>query len=141
MAVVIEKSILLTFDEMRIMLYGMGVSEIDGVYMPEKNFCESEIISTLHHLSEAGFIEAGEDKFHIRKDVRSILEIVAAPEWTDIWKPVGDEGPAFFLYFTDGSVVASERFWRKKDTLRLTLFKRDEFERWREEYMNDYCGN
>ena len=30
-AEVIEKGILLTFDEIRILLYGMGVAEIDGV--------------------------------------------------------------------------------------------------------------
>lgn len=138
---VIEKGILLTFDEMRILLYGMGVSEIEGVYMPEKSFSEKEVISALHHLAESGFIEAGDEKFLIRKDVKLLLEVVAEPEWTDIWKPQGEEKPAFFLYFARGKVVVSERFWRKKETLRLTMFCIEDFDIWREEYMNDYCGN
>ena len=61
-AEVIEKGILLTFDEIRILLYGMGVSEIDGVYMPEKAFTEEEILSAMQHLSASGLIEAGDEK-------------------------------------------------------------------------------
>ena len=34
MAQVIEKGIFLTFDEIKILLFNMGVSEIEGVYMP-----------------------------------------------------------------------------------------------------------
>ena len=140
-AEVIEKGILLTFDEIRILLYGMGVSEIDGVYMPEKAFTEEEFLLAMQHLSASGLIEAGDEKFLIREDIRSLLEIVSSPEWTDIWKPLGEEGPAYFLYFSESRIVVSERFWRKKDTLRLTVFEREEFDRWREEYINDYCGD
>ena len=139
MTEIIEKGILLTFDEMRILLYAMDVSCIEGIYMPEKKFSESDIISAMHHLSEAGFIAAGEEKFLIREDIRSLLEIVAAPEWTDIWKPAGAEGPAFFLYFSGDRTVVSEQFFRRKNTLRLTLFEREAFNRWREEWTDDYC--
>lgn len=135
---VIEKGILLTFDEIRILLYGMGVSQIEGIYMPEKIFCEEEVISAMHHLVEAGFVEAGEEKFLIRKDVRFLLGMMAAPEWTDIWTPSNDGGPAFFLYGKGEHVAVSERFWRKKDMLKLSVFDRESFEKWREEFTDDY---
>lgn len=138
---VIEKGIFLTFDEIKILLYGMGVSKIEGIYMPEKIFSEEEIISTMHHLSEVGFIEAGEEKFLIREDVKLLLEIIAAPEWTDIWEPCNEEGPAFFLYGRGEQVVVSERFWRKKNTLKLLMFGKDAFEKWREELTDDYRGD
>lgn len=133
-AKVIEKGILLTFDEIKILLYGMGVSRVEGVYMPEKIFCEAEIISAMHHLAEAGFIEAGEKKFLIREDIRLLLEIMSVPVWTDIWSPYGEEGPVFFLYGKGKRIVVSEKFWRKKDTLRLCMFESDAFEKWREEF-------
>lgn len=140
-AEIIEKGVLLTFDEIRILLYGMGVSEINGVYMPEKEFTGEEVLAAIQHLSASGLIKAGEEKFLIREDIRKLLEIVSFPEWTDIWKPRGEEGPAYFLYFSEDRIVVSERFWRRKDTLRLTGFEREEFERWREEYSSDYRGD
>lgn len=135
---VIENGILLTFDEIRVLLYGMGVSQIEGIYMPEKVFCESEILEVLKHLSDVGFIEAGEEKFLIREDVRAILEVMASPERTDIWRPRGEEGPAFFLYRKGTQVAASEMFLRKKDMLRLSLMEAEAFETWREEWTDDH---
>ncbi len=140
-AEIIEKGIFLTFDEIRILLYGMGVAEIDGVYMPEKNFRKEEIITAIHHLSEAGFIRAGDEKFYIREDIRELLEIMAEPERTEIWRPSGQTGPAFFLYIKGERVVVSEKFWRKHDTLKLKVFEKEVFKKWREEYMDDYCGD
>ncbi|MCB6415384.1 hypothetical protein LI221_09970 [Faecalimonas umbilicata] len=137
-AEVIEKGILLTFDELRILLYGMGVREIEGIYMPEKTFQKEEILFAMHHMAEAGFIEAGEEKFRVREDVRTLLETMAYPEQTEIFHPGGSEGPAFFLYEKEETVVVSQQFFQKKDTLRLSVFGRKEFEQWREEIVNDY---
>lgn len=136
----IEKGLLLTYDEIRILFYGMGVAQIEGVYMPEKLFTEEEILLAMHHMSKSGFIEAGSEKFRIREDVREVLEVMASPEWTDIWRPHGDEGPSFFLYGSGKLTVVSEKFWKKKDTLRIAIFKEKEFEKWREEFMDDHCG-
>ena len=141
MTEVIEKSIFLTFDEIRILLYGMGVSQIDGVYMKEKRFNENEIVSAMHHMAATGFIKAEEDKFKVREDVRRTLQIMAAPERTDIWRPHGEEGPAFFLYYQKDQIVVSERFWRKKDTLKLSVFEQHVFEKWREEWLDDNRGD
>lgn len=141
MTEIIEKGILLGFDELRVLLYGMGIAEIRGVYMPEKIFSETEVITSLHRLSESGYIIAEEEKFIIREDIKYLLHLVAHPDGTDIWKPRGEEGPSFFLYFADNKVVVSERFWRKKDTLRFTLFENKDFEVWRNEYLDDNCGN
>ena len=138
---VIERGIFLTFDEIRILLFNMGVTEIEGVYMPEKIFTEKEILLAMHHLSEEDFIEAREEKFLIREDIRNLLEVMAAPLCTDIWSPLGKEGPKFFLYIKGDQVVVSERFFRKKDTLKLSLFEKEAFEKWREEIMDDHRRN
>lgn len=140
-AKIIETGILLTFDEIRILLYSMGVVRIEGVYMPEKNFSEKEIISAMHHMAAAGFIEAGEERFLLREDIRRLLEIMAAPARTDIWRPRGEGGPAFFLYWKGEQVVVSEQFFRKKETLRLSIFDQAALEKWMEEFKDDYRGD
>lgn len=139
MAQVIEKGIFLTFDEIKILLFNMGVSEIEGVYMPEKSFSKEEIILAMHHMSDVGVIEATEEKFRIREDVKMLLTIMAYPQQTEIWCPYGEEGPNYFLYRKEGWVVSSEQFFRKKDTLKLTMFDNECFEKWREECRNDHC--
>ena len=135
---VIERGILLTFDELKILLYGMGVREIEGVYMPEKTFQREEILLAMHHMAEAGFIEAGEEKFRVREDIRTLLETMAYPEQTEIWNPGDEDGSAFFLYEKGEVVVVSRQFFQKKDTLRLAVFDRIGFKQWREEILNDY---
>ena len=109
--------------------------------MPEKDFSETEVITSLHQLSESGYIIAEEDKFTVREDIQHLLELIAFPEGTDIWKPKGEEGPAFFLYYAGNHVVVSERFWRKRDTIRFTMFEKKDFEIWRNEYIDDSCGS
>lgn len=139
-AKIIEQGILLTFDEIRVLLCGLGKTEVEGVYMEEKEFGERDVLTAMHRLSDAGFITAGEDRFTVREDVRRILEIAASPEATEIWRPRGDEGPAYFLYYAGDFVVLSERFWRRKDTIRYTLAGREEFARIRKEYADDDSG-
>ena len=137
----LEKGILLTYDEVRILLGGLGIHEIEGLYMPEKDFHEEEILSALHHLSKAGFITAGVAKFSLRKDVREILSVVAFPDDTRIWEPFGAEGPSYFLYFAGSQVVISEQYFQKKDTIRYTLADLNELEEIRKEGKDDYSGS
>ena len=141
MAEMLEKGIVFTFDEVRILLHAMEITEIEGIYMPEKIFREDEIIRAMHHMSGAGIIEAREEKFQIRDDIRQILEIMSKPEQAGVWKPEREDGQAFFVYWKKEQVVVSERFWRKKEALKLTVFKKENFEKWREDVQSDNCGN
>lgn len=135
-AKLVEQGIILTFDEIRILLYGLGKTGIEGVWMPEKEFTEQDVLYAMHHLSKAGFIIAQDDRFIMREDVRRIIEIAAAPDATEIWTPCGEQGPSYFLYYAGESVVVSERFWRKKDTVRYALLSVEEFRRFRQEYAD-----
>lgn len=137
----LEKGILLTYDEIRVLFGGLGVYEIEGVYMPEKEFREEEILAVLHRLSKAGLIRAAEDRFVIREDVAGILSLVARPEDTQVWEPGGAEGPVYYLYFAGDQVVISEGYPLRKDTIRYTLADLAEFEVFRKESMGDDSGS
>ena len=69
MAEVIEEGKILTFDELRILLFACGIKEINGVFMPEKVFTEEEVLSALHHMAEREIIRAEETDFTIREDI------------------------------------------------------------------------
>lgn len=143
MAEVMETGLILSFDEIRLLLYSMGVRAVEGVYMPEKVFTEQEIIGALHHLSGRGLITAHDTAFFIREDLQKMLETVANPIQTMVWAPGSADEPGedgaqeYFCYLVPGQVVVSERYWRKKDTLKLRLFTGEEFEKWKEQTAYD----
>lgn len=157
MTEVIETGIILSFDEIRILLYSMGVRTVEGVYMPRKKFSEADIIQALHHMSGRGLIIAGESAFSIREDLLNMLKIVGNPMRTMVWAvgeaaetlegeyPVMEHsasdmarGQEYFCYIAENQVVVGERYWKKKDALKLRLFTAEVFERWKEQIAYDY---
>ena len=60
---VIDREILLSFDEMRILLYNMGFKSIRGILMPREEFRREEIIRSMHHMSLHGMICFTEEGF------------------------------------------------------------------------------
>lgn len=140
MAEVIEEGKILTFDELRILLFACGIKEINGVFMPEKVFTEEEVLSALHHMAEREIIRAEETDFTIREDIREILHIMGHPENAFVWSPkegsiLEDE---YYCYIVSGKVVVSEQYWKKKETVKLRMFSLEDFDKWREEMRNTY---
>lgn len=131
MAEIIERGILLSFDELRILLYGMGIRSLEGIYMPEKEFTEREVIQALRRMSAHGMILAENGQFSIREDLLQILEIMAHPAGTLVYSPKEGSTQEYFCYMVPGRVAVSERYWKKKDTLKLRLFTEDEYKTWR----------
>ncbi|WP_346911255.1 hypothetical protein [Faecalicatena orotica] len=131
MAEMIERAILLSFDELRILLYSMGVRTLEGIYMPEKQFSEMEVIQALRHLSGNGFILAENKQFSIREDLLCMLEIMGHPAGTLVCSSKDDSTQEYFCYMVPDRVVVSQRYWKKKDTLKLTMLTEEEFKVWR----------
>jgi len=139
-AEVIEEGRLFTFDELRILLFGCGIDKIEGVYMPEKELTEEEVLLVLHHMAEKGMIKAGEKDFTIQGEIREMLQIMGHPRTAFIWSPDEDKisGDEYYCYVSLDKAVVSEQYWKKKETVKLRIFSLEEFEEWREEMRNNY---
>lgn len=145
MAEVIDRGSLFYFDELKILLYACGYRKVQGILLPEKTYSKDDIVQVLYHLSEMGVIEAHDEKFRIMDRYREMLEIIGEPEYVTVWKPGDEEDivqkfPEFFCYFKEKRAVVSERYWRRKDTVKIRMFSLDEFEVWKEKVKNDYSG-
>lgn len=132
----IEKGLVITFDELRVLLGGMGIRSIEGVYMPEKAFTEKEVADALFHLSERELIRAEEDAFVIEPKLKEMLRIIAEPAGTYILDVPG--AAEYFCYSVPGAVAVSELYRRKRDALKLRLFTAEEFDAWKEQMKSDY---
>lgn len=125
-----ERGILISFQELRILLYEIGVQQIEGVYMPEHEYTDVEILEILYGMVKSKFISVSEEGFVMRSDIAKIVRIIGRPDRTFIMEP-------FFCYIADGSVVTCERYWKKKDMLKVQLFTLDSFEKWRDTQNDD----
>ncbi len=147
MSEVLETGVILSFDEFRILLYGMGIRSIEGVYMEDKSCTDEEVVRALYHMSEQGIISAAEDEgFLLRDDIQEILWTVGYPEQTWIYRPnekwTGIKtGPEFYCYRAEDKVVVSERYWKKKEAVKLQLFSEETYEIWKEQMDDDYRGD
>ena len=153
---IVERSMILTFDELRILLYSQGFRRCEGVYMPEKDFSQRDIIKALGKLTECGLLSveksaaqaealplvfdeegagAGADsggpdeEFYIRKDLLEIIRIIG--DHRDAELITTDDGKRLFCYYAEGSVVTSMRCEGRKDSVRLTRYTADGFESFR----------
>lgn len=141
MSEIVETGSLFTYDEIRVLLYGIGIHKTEGVYMGEKILTKEDIIMTLQGLTERGILTADGPEFVVQKDVRRMAEVMGRPEGTFVWRPAEGNGPEYFCYAVPGTVVVSEPYRWKKDMLKLNLFTTEEFEVWKEQIENDYSGN
>ncbi|WP_418752140.1 hypothetical protein [Frisingicoccus sp.] len=142
MSEVLETGVILSFNEFRVLLYGMGMRSIDGIYMEDEICTDEEVIRALQHMSEQGIIENVENEaFVLNEEIRRMLEIIGNPENTQIYRPgETQDGPEFYCYVTKEHIVVSERYWKKKAALKLRLFSAETFRIWKEQMDDDYRG-
>lgn len=55
-------ALILTFDEIRILLYSLGFTSCEGIYMPQKEFTPSEVLKAVHSLERRGLLTAESGK-------------------------------------------------------------------------------
>lgn len=149
---IIEHTISLTFDELRVLLYSQGFKKCEGIYMPRKLFLASDVIAALKKLVECGLLTIEQERqftqklpivfgtdadiedskdpeeiFYIREDLLKMITIIGQPQTTEILD-VG-ESKKIFCYITDDGVVTSERYVGRKDTVRLMLLDAEKYGR------------
>ncbi len=120
------------YDEFRILLYTLGYTECEGVFMPWENMSSERVIEGIHHLVRDGFLIAEEDGFRAEKNLEEILRIIGDHQGGFILK-APEEGREYYCYVGNGSIVVSEKLWEKKDTLRVRKMDQAEFAVWRDE--------
>lgn len=156
---IIKKSIILTFDELRILLYSQGYRKCKGIYMPEKDFSQRDIITALNKLEQSGLLTPDKaeplaealplvfvdevlvepelddhpacEEFYIRKDLLEMIHIIGSPDATEI---IGNgSGCRLFCYYASEGIVTSEKYRGRRECVRLTCYNAEDFEEFRQE--------
>ncbi len=131
-------TLVLSFDELSILLYSRGCRQIDGIKMAEKDYTSEEIILALKHMADNGIITAGEEAFKLREDVAEIMDVIGRP--VSVSKLESGYGhPAYSCYFVPGCIVVTQLHEFRENTLRIRSFTEEEFAAWRGAIEDDYC--
>lgn len=138
---VLEISRILSFSEIRILLQSLGCETTAGFIMPEEMLSEEELTKILYGMTEKGILEAKEDQFLIDRQVGKMMLCMGEPErFFEFMPEEAGELPAYFCYVKDCHVLITQMFPRKKDMLKLTLYEWNDYERWKEQMIDDIGG-
>ena len=132
------KTWILSFDEFRILLASLGYASVDGIFMEEKQFTRSDVIQSLFRLQNGECIMADAEAFSLDTELETMLRTVGEPDGTEVLE--ADNGRQVFCYYKGEYVTVSERYYEKKDTIRLYGFTLEAFALWRKENFSDDSG-
>lgn len=127
-----DPGIIISYEELRILLYNLGFRTCSGILLPDRKLSDEEVVQVLNRLVQRGMIYVEEDHFVIESKTAEMVKMIGNPTgsypFTD-----PETGQVYYCYISQDKVVVSEKYWKKKDTLRLRVFTLAEFSIWREE--------
>ncbi len=127
-----EPGIIISYDELRILLYNRGFRSCKGILMPDRKMSEEEVLQVLHKLECRGMIESGEVYFTISKDMQRIVDLIGAPDSSYAFCD-SLTGQTYYCYLSQELVIVTQNDWNRKKTLIIKIFTPDDFNTWREE--------
>lgn len=130
--------IILTYEELQILLFNLGYRQVEGIEMPESIFDEEKILRTMQKMARSGLISVKGDLFSVREDLRETLDIIGNPI-TTFRLDYGAGRPAFFVYASYGTVVITQLYEKKAGCMRIRTFEAGQYADWKEEMDRDYC--
>ncbi len=130
--------IILTYEELQILLFNRGYRQVEGIEMPEGIFDEERILRIMQKMANSGLISVKGDLFSVREDLRETLDIIGNPV-TTFRLDYGAGRPAFFGYASYGKVVITQLYEKKPGCIRLRTFEAGQYADWKEEMDRDYC--
>lgn len=127
---VTEKNWILSFDELRILLFSLGYTQCDGIFMEEKKFTDEQVLQAMYSMSKQSWIVNNGSNFEIQPELKKALLLMGNPQSTA--KLVNPETRrACFVYKGKDMIVVAERWWPKKDTIQIRSLSFEEFKAWR----------
>lgn len=132
MTAAVDKNWILSFDELRVLLYSLGFTSCNGIFMPSKQFTPDEILAAMGKMSRNEWIINEGDHFEIVPDLKKYLQVIGNPKSTELLEDT-DTGRKLFCYIDEEEIAVTEMFLRKRNTIRLRGFDRTSFLEFRKE--------
>ena len=128
--------IIISYEELKILLYNRGFCYCKGILMPDRKFSDEEILQAMNNLALRRMIEAREDYFVISPETAEMVDVIGNPESS---YPFNDPetGQIYYCYLTQKMVVVTQVDWNRKETLRISRYTPEEFRNWREELESE----
>lgn len=130
-----ETVYLFSFEELFLLFQSQGIFSVRGIYMEQGKVSGQRVLLILDKLASRGIIRAEEESFKLSESVWDILNCMAYPE---LDMELILDGEQYYYYERENRIVVTEIGKTKKKTLKVRVFEREEFLRWKREAEDDY---
>lgn len=122
----VEKGILLTFQELMLLLQSVGVQYMNGFYRAEGEISDQEVLFLTESLVKKGVLIAAEQEFFLDDTVEAMLRCMG---WPDEDYELEQENAVVYCYERSEKVLVTKIYSMKENTLELVLYSKEEFQR------------
>ena len=134
-----DSGIVLTGQQLGILLQSMGTWEIEGICVPMERATDEETVLLIHTMVRQGILEVRENRFAIEKTLGEMLVCMVTA--SQKFPLEFSDGQFFFCYPKDDSILLTSLYQRKRNALKLTMMNKIEYGEWKEEMFRDIGRN
>lgn len=113
-----EWGMLLTFQELMLILQSMGVDEIRGIYMDVEPVTDEEVIQIMYSLVQKGILTAKEDSFQLERITGRMIRCMGWPDWNYLTEI---DGESVYCYEKKGDFLITRISPLRPQTIEMTL--------------------
>lgn len=119
-----EKGIILTFKELMLLLQGIGINRINGIYMEEEMVSDEEVIYILRDLEKKGILKSDKTSFEVDELMSKMLLCMGQAEKEYLCQQ--EEG-TMYCYEREKKVLTTQLCATRRKSIELMLYEKDKF--------------
>lgn len=119
-----EKGIILTFKELMLLLQGIGISRINGIYMEEEMVSDEEVIYILRDLEKKEILRSDKTSFEVDELMSKMLRCMGRSEKEYLCQT---EDGIVYCYECEKEVLTTQLCATRRKSIELMLYEKDKF--------------
>lgn len=120
-----ESGVLLTFQELALLLQSAGVKYINGFCLSESEISDEEVIQLIGSLVRKGILKTSDTEFYMEDMVEKMIRCIG---WPDEDYEIEQENWQIYCYEKEEDVLVTKIYPVREKTLELILYSKEEFQ-------------
>lgn len=132
-----DEILLLTFQEILLLLQSLGYTEVRGIRLESKKADKEGVIRLIGGLVDKGLLIPEEETFRIEEKLGRMMVCMGEPEQD---YELEYDGELFYCYEREEDALVTSLYQRRPEMLELRFFTEGGLKKWKEEMRDDTRG-